>query len=443
MLVAVRKHNSHSIFISISMRRVCMKKFSKKLTAKFFPFFVSVFLLFAVNTTTVSAAGSVNKPVPAKAGKFIQTNNRWHYRYKDGTLAKKTFLLVDGQTYYINSSGNRWYGWHTIHGKQYYFGLKDEGFLYKKRWLILDGDYYCLGKDGVPRTGWVTASNGRRYYLGADGKAYKGTHTIDGVSYQFNSKAVLVSWGAKLSVSSDCALLINADTGKVLFSKNADKRHANASTTKILTGILALENAELTDKVKISSYAASQEPTKLYMQAGQIFYLKDLMYSLLVPSHNDTAVAIAEHVSGTVPKFLKLMNKKAASLGCTDTHFETPNGLDSGYNHYTTCNDLAKIARYALKNKTFCKIVGTRSYEFRSISKDNKYYHVFTTNQLLGNLNGVIGVKTGYTSKAGHCFVGAVKTKSGDTCISVTLGAPTSEARWNDASRLLTYARDL
>lgn len=137
--------------------------------------------------------------------------------------------------------------------------------------------------------------------------------------------------GLNYNISSDCALLMNADTGKIVYAKNENVAHANASTTKIMTCILALENCKLNEKVKFSSYAASIEPSKLYANAGEVFYLKDLLYSLMLPSHNDTAVAIAEHISGSSAKFVNLMNKKAAEIGCTNTHFATPNGLDAGY----------------------------------------------------------------------------------------------------------------
>ena len=224
----------------------------------------------------------------------------------------------------------------------------------------------------------------------------------------------------------------------MLYSKNATEKHANASTTKIMTCILALENASLNERVSVSAYAASQEPSKLYMTAGDSFTLNDLLYSLMLPSHNDTAVAIAEHVSGSTSAFAKKMNEKAKQLGCTSTHFVTPNGLDAGLNHYTTARDLAKIAQYAWKNATFRKIVGTSAWRFSS--RQGRSYSVATTNVLLRTMKGVTGMKTGFTNKAGYCFVGVVKAKSGKQYISVTLGAGSSTARWQDARTLLAYA---
>ena len=156
-------------------------------------------------------------------------------------------------------------------------------------------------------------------------------------------------------------------------------------------------------------------------------------------SHNDTAVAIAEHVSGSTAKFVKLMNKKAAEIGCTNTHFATPNGLDAGYNHYTTASDLAKIAQYAIKKPMFRKLVSTGYYSFSNLNT-GRSYSIGTTNALLGNVPGVQGMKTGYTNKAGYCFVGLSYSARGNTYISVVLGADSSSARWQDSRTLLTYA---
>lgn len=167
--------------------------------------------------------------------------------------------------------------------------------------------------------------------------------------------------------------------------------------------------------------------------------MRDLLYSLMVPSHNDTAIAIAEHISGSTSAFAKLMNEKARELGCTNTHFVTPNGLDAGLNHYTTASDLAIIARYAIKNPTFRKLINTKRYSFKSLNT-KRNFTVATTNALLGKQAGVIGLKTGVTDKAGYCFVGLCRSRKGNTYISITLGGPTSAARWRDSKILLTYA---
>lgn len=405
---------------------------------KIFTFFTAVFLLFVIGLIPVSAASSLTNPSPAKSGEFIRNGRQWSYRYKDGTLAKKCFLKINGQTYYFNSTGYRWFGWHSIKNRKYYFGTKSQGYLRRNTWLLDDGHYYYLDKNGSPRTGWVNTASGRRYYFDKNGQAAVGNRTIDGVSCSFSVKGLLVRTGTDLNISSKCALLMDADTGKILYAKNEHLPHANASTTKILTAILSMENAKTTDKVRASAYAASQEPTKLYMQEGQIFYMKDLWYSLLVASHNDSAVAIAEHVSGSESSFVTLMNKKAKKLGCLNTKFATASGLDMGLTHYTTANDLGKMAQYALKIPLFKKIIATSSYTMQSLN-DKKTFSFKTSNELMGKIPGVIGMKTGFTSKAGNCFVGVVESKKGNTYISVSLGAPTSDARWKDARTLLEY----
>lgn len=396
------------------------------------------FLLFTCSVSTIYAS-TLQKPDIAAAGKFVKDSDYWIYRYDDKTIAKNVFLKIDKKTYYFNKLGHRWCSWHTINGKNYYFGTRSQGYLIKNSLIKYKGSYYYVGKDGAMITGWFTDNAGRKYYFGKDGKAVTGKHKISGTYYYFNQNGTVTHTGLNYNLSSDCALLMNANTGKIVYAKNENVAHANASTTKIMTCILALENSKLTDKVKFSSYAASIEPSKLYANAGEVFYMRDMLYSLMLPSHNDTAVAIAEHISGSTSKFVKLMNQKAAQIGCTNTHFATPNGLDAGYNHYTTASDLAKIAQYAIKKPMFRKLVGTSYYSFSNLNTGRSYY-VGTTNALLGNVPGVQGMKTGYTNKAGYCFVGLSTSAKGNTYISVVLGADSSSARWQDSRTLLTYA---
>lgn len=233
--------------------------------------------------------------------------------------------------------------------------------------------------------------------------------------------------------------MLEVDSGKVIYSKNPDLPHANASTTKLMTAILAVEHCQMSETVTASQYAASQEPTKLYLHAGEKFVLQDLMHSLLIPSHNDTAVAIGEHVSGSTSKFVELMNTRAKELGCINTHFATPNGLDAGLNHYTTANDLAKIASFAFKKSTILTVAKKTSYSFRSLSGYS--YSFSTTNQLLAEgMSGLICGKTGYTRKAGYCFVGLLKAKNGKEYLSVLLRGPSSATRWRESRKLLQYA---
>lgn len=415
------------------------RKSNHSLRSTVFLFFTVLFLLFTCSLPTVYAASTLQKPEKAAAGKFVPDGDFWKYQYKDKTFAKNVFLKINNKTYRFNHLGHRWCSWHTYNGKQYYFGSRSQGYLIKNTLIRYKNNYYYVGKDGAMVTGWITDKSGTTYYFGKDGKAVTGKHRIQKTNYYFNANGTLEHTGLDYNLSSDCALLINANTGKVVYAKNENVRHANASTTKIMTCILALENCKLNEKVTFSPYAASIEPSKLYANAGEVFYLKDLLYSLMLPSHNDTAVAIAEHVSGSTAKFVDLMNKKAAAIGCTNTHFATPNGLDFGYDHYTTASDLAKIARYAIKRNMFRKLISTGYYSFSNLNTGRTYY-IGTTNALLGNLPGVQGMKTGYTNKAGYCFVGLSYSQKGNTYISVVLGGSSSASRWEDSRRLLTYA---
>ena len=415
------------------------RKSNHSLRSTVFLFFTVLFLLFTCSLSTVYAASTLQKPEKAAAGKFVPDGDFWKYQYKDKTFAKNVFLKINNKTYRFNHLGHRWCSWHTYNGKQYYFGSRSQGYLIKNTLIRYKNNYYYVGKDGAMVTGWITDKSGTTYYFGKDGKAVTGKHRIQTTNYYFNANGTLEHTGLDYNLSSDCALLINANTGKVVYAKNENVRHANASTTKIMTCILALENCKLNEKVTFSPYAASIEPSKLYANAGEVFYLRDLLYSLMLPSHNDTAVAIAEHVSGSTAKFVNLMNKKAAAIGCTNTHFATPNGLDFGYDHYTTASDLAKIARYAIKRNMFRKLISTGYYSFSNLNTGRTYY-IGTTNALLGNLPGVQGMKTGYTNKAGYCFVGLSYSQKGNTYISVVLGGSSSASRWEDSRRLLTYA---
>ena len=398
--------------------------------------FVSLF----GGSTAVSAASSFPRLQAVSSGEIVSKNNNLYYRYGQRNYARNKYLRIKGKNYYFDSSGKAWYGMHTINGRKYYFGTRSEGYMYRSRLFRYNKNYYYADQKGILVTsGWYTLPSGKKYYFDSAGRAYTGKRTINKTTYYFDSNGLLNHSGLYYDLASDCALLINADTGKVLYSKNENLRHANASTTKIMTCILALENSKMNETVKFSARATALEPTKLYARTGETFYMRDLLYSLMVPSHNDTAAAIAEHISGSQSKFVSLMNKKAVQLGCTDTHFATPNGLDAGYTHYTTASDLAKIARYAIKKPAFRKIISTKSYSFKSLNT-NRRFTVSTTNALLGNMPGVIGMKTGYTNKAGHCFVGLCQSQKGNTYISVVLGGPNSNARWRDSRILLNYA---
>lgn len=242
------------------------------------------------------------------------------------------------------------------------------------------------------------------------------------------------------------AVLMDGETGRVLYEKEGDTPRPNASTTKVMTCILALENAQTEEVVTVSQRAASQPDVQLNIREGEQYYLKDLLYSLMLKSHNDTAVAIAEHIGGTVESFAVLMNKKAEAIGCRNTHFITPNGLDardSAGAHRTTARDLALIMRYAVKNQEFLKITETRSYSFSDLS-GKRNFSVQNTNALLDMLEGVISGKTGYTGEAGYCYVCAWK-KDGKTFVVSLLGCgwPGNKTyKWKDAKALLKYGEE-
>lgn len=243
------------------------------------------------------------------------------------------------------------------------------------------------------------------------------------------------------SLYAKSALLMDADSGRILYEKNGYQSMKNASTTKILTCIVALEYGDMSQLCTVSEYAASMPKVHLGMKKDQQFILMDLLYSLMLESHNDSAVVIAESVAGDVVKFAELMNKKARQLGARNTTFVTPNGLDAE-RHETTAYDLAVITKYALGNDEFVKIINTPSYTFTDTTKE-KQYNVYNKNMFLSTYDGAYGVKTGFTGGAGYCFVGASK-KGNHNLISVVLASgwpPNKTYKWYDTMKLMNYGR--
>ena len=362
----------------------------------------------------------------------------YYYFKKNGRMAKRGWLEIDGKLYYFNKAGKRCHGFRTIDQKQYFLGTMTEGFMYQNAFAKVAGAWYYCGSDGVIVTGNVTI-DGYTYYFEDTGKAYTGVHVINGIPCYFNEKGQLIKRGADLTIDSPIGLLMNQKTGKIIFSKNSSMRHANASTTKILTAILAIQRCNLTDVVTISKNAADTEPSKLYMKAGDHYTVEDLLYGMMLPSANDVAVALAEHISKTEAKFATLMNRKAAKLGCINTHFATASGLDDDVEHYTTAEDLAKIAAYGYKLAVLRKVVSTMTYSFSSM--EGTSHTVNNINTMLKNgTPGVNGMKTGFTDKAGTCFVGSLVTKRGNVYISVVLGSSYAAMCWEDSETLLSYA---
>ena len=242
------------------------------------------------------------------------------------------------------------------------------------------------------------------------------------------------------SVKATGAALIDMDSGRVLWGKNEEKPLAMASTTKIMTAIIALETADLEDVVTVSKRAAAAPEVNIDLTAGEEVKLKNLMYALMLKSANDSAIAIAEHIGGSIEGFAAMMNEKAFEIGAYDTVFVTPNGLDEG-EHHSTARDMALIAAYALKNKNFCDIINTQQVSFTS-EDGKKRYDLVNKNRLLREYKGAFGVKTGFTGKAGHCFVGAAE-RDGVRLVSCVLasgwGTAGKEYKWSDTKTILDY----
>lgn len=263
-----------------------------------------------------------------------------------------------------------------------------------------------------------------------------------------------------LQLYAQSAVLMDAGSGRILYEKNGFEEMPMASTTKIMTCILALEYGNLDDYVEVSSYAAGMPKVKLGMQKGESYRMEDLLYSLMLESHNDSAVAIAEHIGGSVEEFAKMMNQKARDLGCYDTYFITPNGLDAtaitvnGENkiHSTTAADLATIMSYCIlsspKKDDFLKITRTISYHMTNYRNENGNYvqggRSFLCNNhnaFLNMMDGALSGKTGFTGNAGYCYVGALKR--GECTYVVALlacGWPNNKSyKWSDTKTLMKY----
>lgn len=254
--------------------------------------------------------------------------------------------------------------------------------------------------------------------------------------------------GDDLSLYAENAVLIDGETGDILYEKNGSVHHPNASTTKILTCIIALECGDLADTVIASSYAAKMPEVRLGVREGEIFNLEDMMYAMMLESYNDAAVVIAEHIGGDVQHFADMMNSKAKEIGCRTTYFITPNGLDAqdeGGIHGTSAEDLARIMRYCIitspKSDLFLKITRTRFYTF-SDSSGARSFACLNHNAFLDMADEALSGKTGFTCDAGYCYIGAAEY-DGHTYIWALLGCgwPNNKTyKWKDSRTLLAYA---
>lgn len=235
-------------------------------------------------------------------------------------------------------------------------------------------------------------------------------------------------------VNSRACVVIDRKTNYILLGKNENSKKKMASTTKIMTATIIIEKCNLTDTIEISKKAAGTGGSRLGLKTGDKITVLDLLYGLMLRSGNDAAVALAEYAGGDINGFAELMNAKALELGLTNTHFETPHGLDSN-EHYTTAYELALLSNYALDNPTFAKIVGTKNY---TITINGSPKALSNTNELLGNMEGVYGIKTGFTNGANRCLVTACKRNNMDI-ICVVLGADTKKFRTIDSIKLINY----
>lgn len=256
-----------------------------------------------------------------------------------------------------------------------------------------------------------------------------------------------------LQLAAESAVLINARTGQILYEKEKDKQQFPASTTKIMTALLTLENKELDEVVTISHDASYTEGSRIYLLEGEKVTIEQLLYAMLLESANDAAIALAEAVGGSVEAFADMMNARAEELGAENTHFETPNGLPND-NHLTTAYDLALIAKEAMKNETFRKIVSTESYEIPATELQPEVRHINNTNKLLVSsssvyvdgkkrpykYDGILGIKTGYTKAAQSCLVAAAE-RDGMEIIGVILKS-TPDSQYPDMIKLLDYGFD-
>jgi len=256
----------------------------------------------------------------------------------------------------------------------------------------------------------------------------------------------LYHWPAGPQLSSEGAILIEAETGAVLYEKNATERFYPASTTKLMTALLALENSALGETVTISHnavYDIDVDSSRIWVDEGEELSMEESLYALMLPSANDLAYAIAEHIGGSKEGFAEMMNARAEALGCVNTHFMNPHGLDED-EHYTCPADLAKITRPLLKNSSFVKISGSKNYEIKptNLCKDSRW--ILNTHLMIRGTqpyDGIIAGKTGHTDLAGANLVTCAK-RGNMTLIAVIMKAPDDTVLYNETAALLNYGFD-
>lgn len=249
-----------------------------------------------------------------------------------------------------------------------------------------------------------------------------------------------------LELYGESALLMDANTGEILYEKNGDAIRAIASTTKILTCLIAIEEANLDEVVTISEHAAAQPDVQMNAAKGEQYTLGDLLIGMMLESYNDVSVAVAEHIAGSTEAFADKMNERAKKIGCKNSYFITPNGLDAqinGKENTSTAYDLALILAEAIKNKTFLSITQTPSYTIREI-EEKRIVNAYNRNAFLHSYEGMLSGKTGFTGNAGYCYAGAVN-RDERTFVAVTLGSgwpPHKTNKWKDMNTLFDYGFD-
>ena len=239
------------------------------------------------------------------------------------------------------------------------------------------------------------------------------------------------------NITADYAILIEASTGRVIYEKNADEKAYPASTTKMLTCVLAIEKGDLDKTLSVSQRAAWTEDPYVGFQQGDMLKERDLLKALMMVSDNSSAVVLAEGIGGSVEGFAKMMNDKAKEIGLTNSHFVTPNGLPDD-DHYSTARDMAKIAAYGWHNEKFREFSGTEMDTIEWVSPVNKRMVVKNSNKLLGTMPGVNGIKTGWTNAAGGCLAASAK-RDGVQLIAVVLHSDDVNTRFTEAGKLLEY----
>ncbi len=257
-------------------------------------------------------------------------------------------------------------------------------------------------------------------------------------SISTNEMQVFAIQTANFSTSAKAMCVLEKDSGRVVISKNMDQALPMASTTKIVTAITVIQNCENLDEIiQVADSSVGVEGSSIYLRHGELISVKDLLYGLMLRSGNDSAVALACHVGGNVEGFAKLMNETAKNTGANNSNFVTPHGLDHK-DHYTTAYDLAKITAYALNNPIFKEIVSTKMHVVEATNKSDKRY-MSNKNRLLNSLDGCIGVKTGFTTRAGRCLVTATE-RDNETFVCVVLNCG---PMFEESAKLLNTAHAL